>query len=249
MKIIAVTNQKGGVSKTTSTLNIAAGLTRKGRRVLAVDLDPQAHLTDSLGIELGESTPTILEVLKGEATLQQAVIEKENFHIIPSTLELSGAEKFFSGTPGNEHLLKEALESVTGYDYILFDCPPSIGLLTFNALTAAREVYIPLQAEFLSMNGISALMQTIQAIQKRLNKDLKVTGVIASRVDVRKKHNQDVIGDLAKYFPNALFKSVIRENIALAEAPSFGQSIFAYKASSNGAKDYAALCDEILARG
>ena len=248
MKIIALVNQKGGVGKTTSVINIGAGLNRLGKKVLLIDLDPQAHLTYSLGIQAHELERAIYEVLTGGATLQEVLINSDGLMIIPSALSLSGAEIELTGLPGREFLLKEVLSKVKGYNYILIDCPPSLGLLTLNALTTAQEVYIPLQTEFLALQGLSKLLETIGVVKKRLNSNLEITGIIATRFDRRKNLNREVVAKIKDYFGNKLFKTLIRDNISLAEAPSFGKTIYEYKPRSYGAEDYLTLSKEIIER-
>ena len=247
-RIIALVNQKGGVGKTTSTKNIGAGLTALGKKVLVMDLDPQANLTYSLGINAHELTKTIYEVLKGEIRTKDAIIKKDSgLSILPSSINLSGAEIELSGTAGRELLLKEALAEIKGeYDFILLDCPPSLGLLTLNALTTAREIFIPLQAEFLALQGMSKLIETIEVIRKRLNPELEVTGIIGTLYDSRKRLNREVIEKIEGYFGDKVFKTMIRDNISLAEAPSYGQDIFTYKGDSKGAEDYKDLCKEVI---
>lgn len=247
-RIIALVNQKGGVGKTTSTINIAAGLAKLNRRALAIDLDPQANLTCSVGIPAHELTKTIYEGLKGELPLSEIRQEtKGGFDVIPANIELSGAELELSSQAGRELLLKEALTPLAGqYDYILLDCPPSLGILTLNALTTATEIFITLQTEYLAMQGMSKLIQTIQIIQRRLNSDLVVTGIIGTLYDNRRTLNREIIDKIREYFSDKLFNTLIRDNIALAEAPSFGLDIFSYKKDSNGAKDYLSLCQEII---
>lgn len=248
MPVIAVTNQKGGVGKTTCALNIGAGLARMGKRVLLVDMDPQAHLTSSLGISAGELESTLYEVLKGEAALAEAVIERNGLDVIPSNLDLSGAEVEFASEAGREFLMREALNGTSGYDYVFLDCPPSLGLLSLNALSAAGEVYITLQAEFLALQGLSKLLETIEKVKKRLNRSLEITGVITTRYDARKALNQEVASKISEHFGSKAFKTPIRDNVSLAEAPSFGKNIFEYKPSCHGAEDYMALCREITRR-
>jgi chromosome partitioning protein len=248
MKIIALINQKGGVGKTTSAINIGAGLKQLGQKVLLVDLDPQVHLTYSLGIVAHDLEKTVYQLLKGEIRLLETIIERDGLKIIPSTLDLSGAEVELSSVAGREFLLREALADLQGFDYVLLDCPPSLGLLTLNALTTAQEVYIPLQTEYLALSGLSKLLQTIEIVQKRLNDSLIISGIIATRYDSRKKLNNEVVEKIKEHFGDKLFPTLIRDNISLAEAPSFGKTIFEYKPDSYGAMDYLALCREILNR-
>lgn len=245
-RIIALVNQKGGVGKTTSTINVGAGLHRAGKRVLMVDLDPQGNLTVSVGVEAYSLDYTVFEVLKGDVEAQ-AAIAKRGYDIIPADIRLSGADMELSAVPGREMLLKEALAPIVdNYDYVLIDCPPSLGLITLNGLTAAREIFIPLQAEFLALNGMAQLLNTVKAVQKRLNPQLDITGIITTLYDGRKNLNKEVLEKIRQYFPNKTFATLIRDNIALAEAPSFGQDIYEYKPDSKGAEDYTALCDEII---
>jgi chromosome partitioning protein len=248
MKTIAIANQKGGVGKTTTTLNIGAGLTRLDKKVLLIDLDPQAHLTYSMGIMAHELTRTIYQVLKGEVTVETVILDSDGVKLIPSTLDLSGAEIELSRLPGREILLRTAISRPRDFDYILIDCPPSLGLLTLNAFTTAKEVYIPIQMEFLALQGMGKLLQTVEAVRKRLNKDLGITGVIGTRFDSRKVLNREIKDKVKANFGDKVFKTLIREDISLAEAPSFGKSIFEYRPDSHGAEDYLALCREIVER-
>lgn len=248
MPTIALINQKGGVGKTTSTINLGAGLAMLGKTVLLVDLDPQAHLTYGLGIQAHELECTIYEVLKGEATAAEATLRRTGMDLLPASLSLSGAEMEFSGTAGREFLLKEALLGTEHYDYILLDCPPSLGLLTLNALTAAQEVYIPLQTEFLALQGMSKLIETINVVKKRLNPGLAVSGIIGTRFDARKNLSREVVAKIEEHFTDKLFKTLIHDNVALAEAPSFGQTIFEYRPDCRGARDYLDLSREAVAR-
>ena len=249
MQIIALINQKGEVGKTTCAINIGAGLNKLRKRVMLIDLDPQAHLTYSLGIPAHELKNTVYELLKGTANLEETVIERNSLSLLPSSLNLSGAEIEFSGMAGREFLLKETLEGLKIYDYVFIDCPPSLGLLTLNALTTAQKVYIPLQTEFLALQGMTKLLETITIVKKRLNKNIEITGIIAMRFDNRKNLNREVVEKIKEYFGDKLFNTLIRDNISLAEAPSFGKTIFEYKSNSHGAKDYLDLCKEIIKRG
>ena len=247
-RIIALVNQKGGTGKTTSTINIAAGLKNRGYRVLAIDLDAQGSLTASLGIETYNLSNTIYEAFKGEIKAQDCIIKKK-FDVMPSDIRLSGAEIELSSTPGRETILKEVLEPiVNNYDYILIDCPPSLTLLTLNGLVAAKEIYITLQPEYLALLGMSQLIKTIETVKRRLNPDLEVTGIIITMFDSRKLLYKEVIENVETYFPDKLFNTRIRNNVSLAEAPAQGMDIFSYKPNSNGAEDYNSLVDEILKR-
>lgn len=246
-RIIALANQKGGVGKTTSTLNIGAGLCLLKRKVLLVDLDPQANLTYSLGIKAYELNKTIYDLLRGETEVEDIITKHGNYDIIPANINLSGAEIELSSVAGREFLLKEHITSlIEKYDYILLDCPPNLGLVTLNGLTTAKEVFIPLQTEFLSLQGLSELMKTIGIVKRRLNPNLEITGVIGTLFDNRKNLNKEIIEKIREYFDGRLFKTLIRDNIALAEAPSFGKDIFEYKQNSHGAEDYMDLCKEII---
>jgi len=247
-KIISLCNQKGGVGKTTCTLNIGAGLQHAGKKVLLIDLDPQAHLTYCLGIAAHDLDKTIYDIFKKGAALKDVAIGRNGLQVIPSSLDLAGIEMEMAGIPGREFLLKEFLDQGQAFDYILIDCPPSLGLLTLNALTAAREIYIPLQTEFLALKGMSKLLETIDAVKKRLNKELEITGIIATRFDARKKLNKGIVDTITERFGKKLFKTLIRENISLAEAPGYGQAIFEYAPKSYGAQDFQALAKEIIRR-
>ncbi|MCX7634304.1 MAG: ParA family protein [Syntrophales bacterium] len=248
-KIIAFCNQKGGVGKTTCTVNVGAGLMREGKRVIPVDLDPQAHLTYALGIPAHDLTKTIYHILKDGTPWQETTVNREGLMVVPSSLDLAGLDMELAGVPGRDFLIREMLETVNDFDYILMDCPPSLGLMTLNALTAAREIYIPLQTEFMALKGMGKLTETIETVRKRLNRHLAITGIIATRYDARKKLNRGIVDIIRERFGDRLFKTIIRENISLAEAPGYGQTIFEYAPHSYGARDFEALAREIMARG
>ncbi|MBP6184459.1 MAG: ParA family protein [Saprospiraceae bacterium] len=244
--IISLLNHKGGVGKTTSAINIGAGLVELGKKVLLVDLDPQANLTLSLGISRQKAT--IYENIKGEAELAPYTV-KEGMDVITSSLDLSGAEMEMINEAGREYILKELFEPVLDkYDFIIIDCPPSLGLLTLNALTCSRIVYIPLQTEFLALQGLAKIKQVIDKVKFRLNKDIEIGGVLPTMYDARKVLNRDVVETILKYFGEKVFKTYIRDNVALAEAPAQRMDIFSYSPKSPGAEDYLNLCKEILAR-
>ena len=243
-KVISISNHKGGVGKTTSAINIGAGLNKLGKKILLIDLDPQANLSQSLGLiepELniygalrGEYKPHPIEILKG-------------LDVIPSTLDLSGAEVEMSGEAGREYILKEVIEPLRAYyDFILIDSPPSLGLLTINSFTASDLVFIPLQAQYLALQGLTKILEVIEKIKKRLNKELRVGGVFITQYDSRKVLNRDVVATIQAHFKDEVFKTKIRDNIALAEAPAQGLDIFRYQPKSKGAEDYLALCKEII---
>ena len=261
MRRIAVLNQKGGVGKTTTTVNLAAALASEGKKTLVLDLDPQAHATLHLGLLPGRSGPSLYEVLTQGMPL--AEIRREvapNLFIGGGHIDLAAADFELSGTVGREVILRDALEAEgQDYDYILMDCPPSLGVMTLNALCAAKEVMIPLQAHFLALHGLSKLLETVHLVSKRINRELKVAGVVLCLYDSGTRLGGEVIEDLDTYFDGRrhatspwaearVYKTRIRRNIRLAECPSFGQSIFQYAPTSRGAEDYASLAGEVEGR-
>jgi chromosome partitioning protein len=244
--IISLLNHKGGVGKTTSTINIGAGLVELGKKVLLVDLDPQANLTLSLGIP--RQKVTIYEAIRGEAELEPYTA-KPNLDVITSTLDLSGAEMELINEAGREYILRELFEPLAErYDFIMIDCPPSLSLLTLNALTCSRYVIIPLQTQFLALQGLAKIKQVIDKVKFRLNKNLDIGGVVATMYDARLVLNRDVVETIHKYFGEKVFKTYIRNNVALAEAPAQRKDIFAYQPKSVGAEDYLSVCKELLER-
>jgi chromosome partitioning protein len=244
--IISLLNHKGGVGKTTSTINIGAGLVEMGKKVLLIDLDPQANLTLSLGV--ARQKISIYESLRGEGELTPVNV-KPGLDVITSSLDLSGAEMELINEAGREYILRELFVGVSDdYDYILIDCPPSLGLLTLNALTSSQYVIIPLQAEFLALQGLAKIKQVIDKVKFRLNKSLDIGGVVATMYDSRRVLNRDVVETIHKYFGEKVFKTYIRDNVALAEAPAQRKDIFSYQPKSAGAEDYLALCKELVSR-
>lgn len=247
MRIISLVNQKGGVGKTTTTNNLGASLVKAGKRVLLIDLDPQANLSYSLGVRGGDYK-SVYDVLRGTAKLKDIILTHKNgVDIAPSHINLSGVELELASQVGREQILKDALKGVAdNYDYVLIDCAPSLGIITLNALVASKEVFIPVQTEVLALQGMSQLLKTINLVRERLNSELKVTGVIGTMYDSRKKLSEEVMESLNEHFSGKLFKTLIRSNVSLAESPSSGVDIISYKADSYGAKDYQALAEEVI---
>jgi chromosome partitioning protein len=248
-KVIAVLNQKGGVGKTTSTINIAAAIAREGKTVLVVDLDPQANATSGLGMQRTEVEKSIYEVLVSGVAASEAIKETriEGLYILPAKTTLAAAEQELVSVLSRESVLKQALGKMV-FDYVLIDCPPSLGLLSINALTVAGSVLIPVQTEFYALEGLSLLMQTIQRVQAGLNPDLKLLGVVMTMVDTRNSLTVQVIAEVKKYFGEYVFQTYIPRNVRLAEAPSFGKTVFEHDKWSKGARAYKSLAKEIMQR-
>jgi chromosome partitioning protein len=260
MRSIAVMNQKGGVGKTTSAVNLSAALAEAGQRVCLIDLDPQAHASLHLGVTVRDGEPSIYDVLTGDASFAQ--IRRpvgENLWLVPAHLDLAAAEVELAGEVGREVILRDKFaQDDTPFDFVLIDCPPSLGVLTINALTMVREVFLPLQPHFLALHGLSKLLRTIEIVSQRLNRDLKLTGVLLCMYDANTRLASEVSDDVAAYFQReraasgiasgaCAFSTRIRRNVRLAEAPSFGQSILQYAPNSHGAEDYKGLAREVLA--
>lgn len=246
MKILAFSNQKGGVGKTTTVQNLGCALHRNNKKVLLIDLDAQGNLTDSYGINGDEIEYSLFDLLKGRKDVSEVLLSIDGIDIIPTNIELTGADMELAGIPGREFLLKDALENISGYDYILLDCPPNLSIMTLNALSCSHKVYIPLQTEYYSIKGMSQLIDSINLIKKRINPQLELGGIICTMFDSRKKLNREVKEIIEDYFSGKVLNTLIRENISLAEAPSKSMSIFDYKPDSNGAKDYHDLALEII---
>jgi chromosome partitioning protein len=249
-RIIAVANQKGGVGKTTTAVNLAAALSQVPRRVLLVDIDPQGHATMGAGVDKRSLAHSITEVLLGECGASDAIVKTgEGFDLLPGNIDLTAAELQLMDMQGREARLKQALVAVSErYDYILVDCPPSLSLLTLNALAAADGVLVPMQCEYYALEGLSSLMGTIEALKQRLNPKLRIFGVVRTMFDVRNNLANAVSGELTKHFGDIVFRSIIPRNVRLAEAPSHGQSIVGYDKASRGGIAYMGLAGEIVRR-
>ena len=246
-RIIAVSNQKGGVGKTTTSVNLAACVGEKGKRVLLVDIDPQGNASSGLGVT--ERSPSIYDVLLGEKSAENAVrkTEFDNLSVLPSDMALAGAEIELVANPERETLLRKALETVRSqFDYIFIDCPPSLSLLTLNAMTAADSVLIPIQCEYYALEGVGQLMNTLQLVKKRLNPALEIEGVVLTMLDGRTNLGLQVVQEVKKYFKSRVYGSVIPRNVRLSEAPSHGEPINVYDARSTGAEAYRALAAEFI---
>lgn len=252
-RVIAFAQHKGGVGKTTTTVNVGAALAMKRYRVLLVDMDPQANMTESLGYAMGEHSGTV-EALAGNEDIEMLTVEFSpddrrlvEMDLLPSSLELAGSELQLVGAVGRELILKDFVKPLRrDYDFILIDCPPSLGLLTVNALAAADQVFIPIQAEYLAVKGLKSIINVINLIKKQINRPLKIGGGIITRYDGRKVLNREAANTIKKEFDIEIMNTRIRDNVALAEAPIEGKTIFEYAKNSNGAVDYEALATEIV---
>ena len=248
-KIIAIANQKGGVGKTTTNVNLSACLAALGKKVLTIDIDPQGNTTSGLGVEKSEVQDSIYEVLIGQTDPHEAILPTcvENLSLLPSNINLVGAEIEMTSMIAREHILKEALKGVREeYDFILIDCPPSLGLLTLNALTASDKVLVPIQCEFYALEGLSQLINTVNIVGKRLNPSLSMEGVVLTMYDPRTNLSQQVVGEVKRFFNNRVYETMIPRNVRLGEAPSFGLLITLYDPNCSGAKAYLALAQEVI---
>ena len=247
MRTIALANQKGGTGKTTTAVNLGAALAERKRRVLLVDVDPQSHLTAHLGCE--DAKYGTYQLLMGLAAASECVVPEvlPRLDVMPASLALSGAELELAGVRGREAVLREAMRGIVSeYDYVLFDCPPSLGILTVNALAAAREVFIPVQLEWMALRGLGQLLRTVDAVKRRVNPQVEITGVIGCMYKARRILSAQVLETLVQHFGERVFRTIIRENVRLAEAPSHGMPITLYDPRSRGAEDYRSLATEVL---
>ncbi|WP_173107990.1 ParA family protein [Bacillus sp. KH172YL63] len=251
-RIVAVTNQKGGVGKTTTSVNLGACLAYIGKKVLLVDIDPQGNATSGVGVEKGDVQQCIYDVLVDDVDVKETIKQSkvENLSIVPATISLAGAEIELVPTISREVRLKKALEKVKDeYDYVIIDCPPSLGLLTINALTASDAVVIPVQCEYYALEGLSQLLSTVRLVQKHLNHDLMIDGVLLTMLDARTNLGIQVIEEVKKYFQDKVYRTIIPRNVRLSEAPSHGEPIIIYDAKSRGAEVYLELAKEVVANG
>lgn len=251
-KIIAIANQKGGVGKTTTSVNLAACMAFIGKKVLLVDIDPQGNASSGIGIDKAEVERCIYDVLVDDFEVTDVIkpAKVEHLDVIPATIQLAGAEIELVPTISREVRLKRALEKVKkNYDYIIIDCPPSLGLLTINALTAADAVIIPVQCEYYALEGLSQLLNTVGLVQKHLNEELKIEGVLLTMLDARTNLGIQVIEEVKKYFQDKVYQTIIPRNVRLSEAPSHGEPIIIYDAKSRGAEVYVDLAKEVVSNG
>lgn len=252
MKTICIFNQKGGVGKTTTNINLCAYLAMEGYKVLTIDIDPQGNTTSGLGIDKNDLQCSIYDVLISDASMKESIIQSNlvnNLYVSPSTMELAGAEVELISSSDRENIMKNKLEEIKDeYDFVFIDCPPSLGVLTINALTCADSVLIPMQCEFYALEGVSQLMSTIQLVKKSLNKKLEIEGVLMTMFDYRTNLSNEVLKEVQKYFKDKVYKTTISRNIRLAEAPSFGLPIVLYDNKCKGAEAYTSLTKEFLKR-
>ncbi len=249
-RTIAVTNQKGGVGKTTTCVNLAAALAQQKKRVLLIDFDPQGHATMGSGVDKKTAKPTGCEVLLDETTIAEAILKlPHGYDLLPGNGDLTAAEVRLMPQPGREMRLKRQLESIPNrYDYVIIDCPPSLGVLTLNALSAADSVLIPIQCEFYALDGLTQLLDTIKAVRATVNPRLAMEGLLRTMLDPRNNLGSDVSAQLDHHFGDKVFKTMVPRNVRLAEAPSHGQPIIQYDKQSRGAQAYVELAEELIKR-
>ena len=251
-RIISVANQKGGVGKTTTAINLSSCLAAKGKNVLAIDMDPQGNMSSGLGIDKDNVDYTVYDLLIGEATIDQ-VLQKEaieNLDVIPANIDLSGAEIELLDTENKEYILRdEVLKIRSNYDYVIIDCPPSLSMLTINSMTTADTVLVPIQCEYYALEGLSQLIKTIELVKERLNENLEMEGVVFTMYDARTNLSLQVVENVKDNLDQTIYKTIIPRNIRLAEAPSHGLPINLYDPRSTGAESYMLLADEVIHKG
>ncbi|WP_230398650.1 ParA family protein [Novisyntrophococcus fermenticellae] len=251
-RAIAIANQKGGVGKSTTAINLSACLAEAGKRVLTIDIDPQGNTTSGLGIDKNNVNNTVYELLLGECEISDCIIDLEidNLSLIPSNINLSGAEIELIGVENKEYILKSNIEQMKEqYDFIIIDCPPSLNMLTINAMTTADTVLVPIQCEYYALEGLTQLMHTIDLVQERLNPDLEIEGVVFTMYDARTNLSLQVVENVKANLNQMIYKTIIPRNVRLAEAPSYGLPITLYDSKSAGAESYRLLAEEVLHRG
>ena len=250
-RIIAVANQKGGVGKTTTSINLAACLAEKGKKVLAVDMDPQGNLTSGLGVDKDSVEKSIYELIIGEVDIKEVINKEvlENLDIIPTSIDLSAAEIELIGVDDKEYILRNAIDQVKDqYDFVIIDCPPSLSMLTINAMTTADSVLVPIQCEYYALEGLSQLIHTVELVKDRLNSKLEIEGVVFTMYDARTNLSLQVVENVKDNLQQNIYKTIIPRNIRLAEAPSYGLPINKYDPKSTGAESYMRLADEVIER-
>ena len=250
-RIIAVANQKGGVGKTTTSINLAACLAEKGKKVLAVDMDPQGNLTSGLGVDKDSVEKSIYELIIGEVDIKEVINKEvlENLDIIPTSIDLSAAEIELIGVDDKEYILRNAIDQVKDqYDFVIIDCPPSLSMLTINAMTTADSVIVPIQCEYYALEGLSQLIHTVELVKDRLNSKLEIEGVVFTMYDARTNLSLQVVENVKDNLQQNIYKTIIPRNIRLAEAPSYGLPINKYDPKSTGAESYMRLDDEVIER-
>lgn len=246
MRIISICNQKGGVGKTTTAVNLAAGLTLLKKKVLLIDMDPQANSTTHLGIRPDDVEHTTYNAIMNGGAENYILETKNGLSLLPSSIDLSRAEIELVSMHGREFMLKHAINNISGYDFLLIDCPPSLGLMTVNSLVASTEVFIVIQAEYFAIKGVQKFLDTVDVVKRMLKTNIEITGILITMYDVRRKLTFEVSSSIKDFFKKKVFKAVIRENVSLAEAPIKGLDIFRYEPKSHGAQDYYRLAKEVI---